>query len=100
MSYFIDYLGRECLDLKDSSGNTFFHYAVSYLGEQAIYALIERGANLMSKNTAEVNMEENLLNNDSFGDVKTVMRSNSILIQRLPLQEAMKNDNSMSGISS
>lgn len=58
MTKFIDELGGECLNLCDDSGNTLFHFAVGCVDEHLIYRMIERGANLLSKNYAEVEVAE------------------------------------------
>ncbi len=105
MSKFIDQLGPECLEMKDASGNTLFHYAVSCLDEHIIYRLLERGANLMSRNSAEVEVEvddfghEVVVGSDEFDELEAeearmLRRSRSVTIHRLPVQEAMKTGNS------
>lgn len=43
MAKFIDYIGPECLTMKDDNGNTLFHYAVGTLDHTSIYKLMERG---------------------------------------------------------
>ena len=40
MTKFIDELGAECLNLKDDSGNTLFHFAVGCVDEHLIYRMI------------------------------------------------------------
>ena len=40
MTLFIDELGAECLNLKDDSGNTLFHFAVGCVDEQLIFRMI------------------------------------------------------------
>ena len=58
MTKFIDELGGDCLNMVDDSGNTLFHFAVGCVDEQLIYSMIEKGANLLSKNYAEVEVAE------------------------------------------
>lgn len=91
---FIDYLGPESLAMKDDSGNTLFHYAVGCLDDISIYKLIDKGANLMSKNESEKVNDQGQSQTDVQEESKTLDRSRSIIIHRLPLQEAMKNGNS------
>ena len=43
MAKFIDYIGPECLEMKDDNGNTLFHYAVGTLDDVSIYKLMDRG---------------------------------------------------------
>ena len=115
MTKFIDELGAECLNLKDDSGNTLFHFAVGCVDEHLIYRMIDRGADLLSKNYAEVEIAEDadgteILPEDSAASkgslassgldrrrrssLLAVWKSKSVVIQRLPVQEAMKNGNS------
>ena len=60
ISKFLDHMGPEVLDMRDVSGNSLFHYAVSCLDELSIYKLMELGANLMAKNRIEVSVDENV----------------------------------------
>lgn len=102
ISKFVDQLGSEILDLKDAGGNTLFHYAVGYLDEHLIYLLLERGANLMARNHTQVEVDEDGLEIVGGGSMesldavttRTFERGRSIIIHRLPVQEAMKNGNS------
>ena len=100
MSKFIDHLGSEVTDIQDETGNTLLHYAVGYLDEHSIYSLMVKGANLMSYNQTEcLILDDDEFNIDQLGfqviqiDGK-IQRQKSIPIQRIPLQEAMKNGNS------
>ena len=102
MSKFLAHFGSSIQDVKDDSGNTLFHYAVGCLDEDSIYHMMSNGANLMSCNCKEVQMDEDeefrprtagkLIFN--FGsDRNFYTRSRSVVIERIPLQEAMKNGN-------
>jgi hypothetical protein len=55
---FIDHLGRDALEITDDQGNTLFHYAVGCLDDSAILKLMEKGAALMRRNSAEITLDE------------------------------------------
>ena len=104
MTLFIDHLGRESFDLKDSSGNTLFHYAVGTCDESSIFNMIQKGANLLRENDAEVKYDDEegrvvmpddiMENGQSMNSLPNAYnRCRSILIHRLPMQEAIQKGN-------